>query len=85
LSLAVFEGHEIMEDEIVGNVTVSKRNAYRVLVRKPGDATWNLQTWSDYNIKIALQKVRRVVWLHEAGCYERGNELPNMIHTPSIN
>lgn len=85
MSFAIFEGHEIMEDEIVENVAISKRNSYRVLVRKPGEATWNLQTWLEDNIKMALQKVRRVVWLHEAGCYKRGNELPNMIHTPSIN
>jgi hypothetical protein len=45
----------MMEDEIVGNVTISKkRNAYRVLVRKPGEATWNIQTWLEDNTKISI-------------------------------
>jgi hypothetical protein len=44
-----------MEDEAVGNVTVSKkRTAYRVLVRKPGEATLNIQTWLEDNTKTSI-------------------------------
>jgi hypothetical protein len=44
-----------MEDETVRNVTISKKiNAYRILVRKPGEATWNIHTWLEDNTKISV-------------------------------
>jgi hypothetical protein len=42
-----------MEEETVGNVTISKkRNVYRILVRKPDDLTSNIQTWLEDNTKV---------------------------------
>jgi len=46
-----------MEVETVSNVTISKkRNGYRVLVREPGEATWNIQTWLEDNTKISIRE-----------------------------
>jgi hypothetical protein len=47
---------------LVGNATSpNKRNAYRVLARKPDKGTWNKQTWLEDTIKMCTPKVRWLV------------------------